>query len=74
MHRCVAQRIAAMVAEQIIAIRKARDWSQKDLADHLGVDQSTVSRWEAGQASVRGPALRLLMVLNEQPTASENAA
>jgi transcriptional regulator with XRE-family HTH domain len=44
------------------AIRTARNWSQTQMAEYLGCDQSTVSRIEAG-ASPSGPILRLLELL-----------
>ena len=32
--------------EQIKSLREKRGWTQLDLATRLGVEQSTVSRWE----------------------------
>ena len=34
------------LSEQIKALREKRGWTQLDLATRLGVEQSTVSRWE----------------------------
>lgn len=42
------------------AIRAELGWTQAQLADHLGVDQSTVSMWETGRLKPRGPARKLL--------------
>ena len=34
------------LSEQIKALREKRGWTQLELATRLGVEQSTVSRWE----------------------------
>jgi len=49
-----------MTKEAITTLREARGWSQAFLADQLGVDQGTVSKWENGKASPSGPARKLL--------------
>lgn len=38
------------LSEQIKTLRKTRGWTQLLLAEKLGVEQSTVSRWESGQS------------------------
>lgn len=48
----------------VASLRKARGWSQVQMADFLGVNQSTVSRMENGEAP-SGPVLRLLAMLAE---------
>ena len=53
--------------EQSIDIRALRDrlnWSQEKLAEYLGLDRSSVSRMENGQAP-KGPTLRLLRDLDK---------
>jgi transcriptional regulator with XRE-family HTH domain len=35
--------------ERLRQLRKSRKWLQKDLADRVGVNPSTVARWETGQ-------------------------
>jgi transcriptional regulator with XRE-family HTH domain len=37
------------IANKIKRLRKMRGFTQQQLADHLGVSQSSVSRWEKGQ-------------------------
>lgn len=47
-------------------IRKVREQigeSQIEFAKRLGVHQSTVSVWETGQTTPRGPALKFLKIL-----------
>ena len=46
----------------IAALRKARGWTQKDLAELLHVSDKTVSRWETGDGA---PDLALVPVLAE---------
>ena len=38
------------MGEKILNMRKARGWSQEDLAERIGVSRQAVSRWEAGTA------------------------
>jgi len=44
---------------EILAIRKALGWSQRQMADALAVSQASVSRWETGVDEVSETALRL---------------
>ncbi|KKK90916.1 hypothetical protein LCGC14_2718190 [marine sediment metagenome] len=46
---------------QIRKLRQERGWSQQALADRLGVNRTTVVRWEAGEVK----AIAALMVLLE---------
>lgn len=49
-----------------INVKKLRDdlkMTQAQLADEVGVDQSTVSLWETSETTPRGPALKLLAML-----------
>ena len=38
------------LGEKILNMRKARGWSQEELADRAGVSRQAVSRWESGSA------------------------
>lgn len=38
---------AVPTQDDIFVFRKKRGWSQTELAEHLGVNQATVSRWES---------------------------
>lgn len=60
-----------LTPEEIIQARETRSWNQHALANYVGVDQATVSRWERGKAKPRGAALRLLHMLLDQREAAE---
>lgn len=38
------------MGEKILALRKARSWSQEELAERIGVTRQAVSRWESDSA------------------------
>lgn len=62
-----------LTGAQIRDLRDARGWSQKDLADAVGVSLRTVGRWENGTKPVdprkRGLLLRALrLVADDSPS------
>lgn len=63
--------------EDIIDIRSLRHrlgWSQDRLAQHLGVDRSSVSRMEREKQPLRGPVAKLLEQLVEADPATAEGA
>lgn len=56
---------------ELILLRKSLNWTQGDLAQHLGVEQATVSRWENG-AKIKGPALKLIQLLLQNTSSSQH--
>ena len=40
--------------EQLVWFRKGKGWTQKDFAKALGVDQTTLARWERGERAPTG--------------------
>lgn len=49
--------------EDLRAARKQAGYTQRTLAEALGVDRQTVYRWERGMHPVTGPALTLLRLV-----------
>lgn len=62
-------------AGRIVRLRAARGWKQAAVAEMLGVDQATVSRWERGLQSPDVAARRRLsrLFLREHPEADRAA-
>ena len=56
-----------MTGKQLKKLRKARGWSQNELAKWLCVDRSAVTKWETGGAPITKSRAKMIgMVLNEQ--------
>lgn len=49
-------------AENLMALRKQRGWSQEELGDKIGVTRQTISKWEMGQST---PELEKLVELSK---------
>lgn len=62
-----------MTPDRIRRLRQRHNLTQRALADSLGVDQSTVSRWETDGVQPSGPALRLLTQLEASAPAAPPA-
>ena len=45
------------LGKEIVRLRMQKQWKQKDLAEHLGVHQRQLSRWESDQVRPRGRTL-----------------
>jgi DNA-binding transcriptional regulator YiaG len=54
-------------------LRSRLGFTQAQLGEAIGVDQSTVSNWEKGVAAPRGPARKMLQQLTEQVPAPAEA-
>lgn len=54
-------------------LREDLEWTQAQMAEYLGCDQSTVSRIEKG-GPINGPVQRLLSQLVKQPTTGQSVA
>lgn len=50
----------SLVPEEVSYLRRHLGWSQKDLAGALGVDSTTVSKWENGKTRMGATAERFL--------------
>lgn len=46
-------------------LRSSLGVTQSELADALGLDQSTISNWENGHQKPRGPARKMLATLTK---------
>ncbi len=55
------------IAEQLVAYRKARGLTQKHFAHELGIDPSTLAKWEQGEREPKGDFLeRVLSAMNQR--------
>lgn len=52
-----------MTPREVMAIRKALNMTQQQLADRIGAQRHTVARWEIGQNEPRGANLKALKEL-----------
>jgi transcriptional regulator with XRE-family HTH domain len=53
------------IGQNIAEMRKARDLTQRELADKLGVSQSHIARWETERSQPRSKALDSLAEIFE---------
>lgn len=67
LHRVIALAVISkssrLAPQEIRYLRNFLDWSGAELARHVGVDASTVSRWENGQQAMGPVADRLLRLI-----------
>ncbi len=52
-----------MIADRILQLREAAQWSQQDLAKHLHISCKAVKNWEAGISEPFAKHIRLLAEL-----------
>lgn len=57
---------ASLTPSEIQAIRKKEGLSQPVFARYLGISESTLEKWESGNKSPRGMALKLLSVVKKK--------
>ena len=55
--------LKAALGKRIMQLREARDWSQAELARRVGVERTTLLRWERGATPPLGKLLALSQVL-----------
>jgi putative transcriptional regulator len=68
-----ASRITNFNPADVRAIRKKLDKSQSEFALMIGVSVATLQNWEQGRRRPEGPALALLKIAAENPTAVAQA-
>ena len=54
-----------MKPKDIRKLRKSKEWSQRDMAEYLGVEQPTVCRLESGKNEPSKPVVKLLELLRQ---------
>ena len=54
-----------MTAEQVRKIRRKRRWTQREMAERLGVTEFTVSRWERERHRPSPVLVRALRILRD---------
>ncbi|WP_082554488.1 helix-turn-helix domain-containing protein [Aeromicrobium sp. Root495] len=52
--------VLVTIAERLVACRKARGWTQQDLADRSGVHRVSILKAEAGRIDLRATSLQRL--------------
>jgi DNA-binding transcriptional regulator YiaG len=60
-----------MSPHQIRALRKQLELTQQELADRIGAQRVSVSRWEIGTSRPTGAYLKLLMELKKKAQAKK---
>lgn len=54
-------------------MRRALGWTQARIAEELGVNALTVSKWERGSQAISEPAARLLLRIAAEEKAKKRA-
>jgi DNA-binding transcriptional regulator YiaG len=55
-----------MTKEEFAALREKAGMTQEAIADWLGVNVRTAQRYESGEIPIKGPVLKLLLILKER--------
>ena len=58
--RGVSQTLQARFGERVRKLRKARGWSQEEMAERFGIDRAYVSHVERGTKNICLPTLDIL--------------
>lgn len=58
---------APVAVALILSVRRARHWTQSQLARELGVHLNTVKRWERGEHEIHQSWLKLVSALLDPP-------
>ncbi len=53
-------------SDRLKVLRESMGWSMSEVARRFGVTPSAVSKWESGEMSMSGPALKLLEIFEER--------
>jgi transcriptional regulator with XRE-family HTH domain len=55
-----------MKAKELRGIRKRLGWSQRQIAEAVGVTTNSVARWERGEMNIGEPSARLIRMIAAQ--------
>jgi len=55
-----------MKGKELLRLRQKLSWTQQQLADEIGVAQSSVARWEKDELAMRAPIEKLILILVAQ--------
>ena len=53
------KKLPTMTAGEMMTIRNRLEKAQREMAEELGVDLRSYQRWEYGERSIPGPAVKL---------------
>ncbi len=56
---------------RLLALRKANDWTQRDLAKEFQVSHGAVAMWESGDRSIPGAVIKLIEIYERKPSSKK---